>query len=111
MTSTFLLHLIAFNALKNFASYLRTVLQVFKLKSKFTSDKMSNMAEDEFCPWTERELSILKKHEEYHKYMVDYIQGLIREGPTSFPPKKPTSLPVIFKKSKKLLGEKLYKYL
>ena len=61
----------------------------FKQKSKFTSDKMSNMTEDKFYPWTEKELSILKKHEEYHKYMVDYIQGLIREGPTSFLPKKP----------------------
>ena len=105
MTSTFLLRLIACHALKNFASYLRTVLQAFKHKSKFTSDKMA-------YPWTKRELSILKKYEQYHKYMVDYIQGLIREGPTSFPPKKPTtSLPVTFKKSNKLLGKKLHKYL
>ena len=62
--------------------------------------------------WTEKELNVLKKHKEYHKYMVDYIQGLIREGPTSFPPKKPTtSLPATFKKSNKLLGEKLDEYL
>ena len=94
--------------MKNFASYLRTVSQAFKRKSKFTSNKMSNMA----YPWPKRELSILKKHEEYHKYMVDYIQCLIREAPTYFPPKKPTtSLPVTFKKSNKLLGEKLDKYL
>ena len=73
---------------------------------------MSNMAEGEFYPWTERKLSILKKHEEYHKYMVDYIQGLIREGSTSFPPKKlTTSLPVTFKKSNKLLGGKSDEYL
>ena len=44
--------------------------------------------------------------------MVDYIQGLIREGPTSFPPKKPTkSLSVTFKESNKSLGEDLDKYL
>ena len=44
--------------------------------------------------------------------MVDYFKGLIREGPTSFPPKKPTtSLPVTFKKSNKFLGEELDEYL
>ena len=45
--------------------------------------------------------------------MVDYIQGLIREGPTSFPPKKLTEkLPVItFNKSSNLLGEELDEYL
>ena len=32
---------------------------------------MSNMTE---YPWTESELNILKKHEEYYKYMVDYIR-------------------------------------
>ena len=76
------------------------------------SDKTSSIPEGEFYSWTKRELNILKKHEEYYKYMVDYIQGLIREGPNSFPPKKPTtSLPVTFKKSNKLLGEKLDEYL
>ena len=107
-----LFYSLAFHALKNVASYLRTVSQAVKHKSKFTSDKMSNMAEDEFYPWTERELNILKKHKEYHKYMVDYIQGLIREGPISFPCKKPTkTLPVTIKKTNKLLGEELDKYL
>ena len=44
--------------------------------------------------------------------MVDYIEGLIRKGLNSFPPKKPTtSLPVTFKKSNKLLREKLAEYL
>ena len=70
------------------------------------SDKTRNMAEGEFYYWTKRELNIFKKHKEYHKYMFDYIQGLIRKGPNSFPPKKPTtSIPVTFKKSNKLLSE------
>ena len=67
---------------------------------------MSNMTE---YPWTESELNILKKHEEYYKYMVDYKRRF-----KLFPsPKKPAEkLPVItFKKSNKLLGVKLDEYL
>ena len=48
----------------------------------------------------------------FYFYHLDYIQDLIRDGPTSFSPKKPTrNLPVTFRKSNKLLSEELDKYL
>ena len=89
-----------------------TVSQAFKHKSKVTSDKMSNIHEDEFCFWNKSKLNILNKHQTYHKKMVNYIEKLKNEGQSDSIPIKPTSkLPIPSKKSSKLMGEKLHEYL
>lgn len=77
---------------------------------------VENMNEDnsgvEDYPWNESHLNIIKEHQDYHKDMLEYLRNLVKNGPTEFEPKKPTSkLPIPLIKKPRLIGGELHKYL